>query len=432
MNHVSLLHLTDLHYESPDSNYRDDDKAFLEPALRANYFRNLHRLIKQCFKKTIFDAIAITGDFTTHGRESGFDSFEQQTLPLLSPLVVTPSAICMVPGNHDVVWNLDASKPDYFDAKFKRYRDCVDTSKATSSYIPSGTIPSNPYGEINFNGSPSPLFVDPAGRIAVLCVNSAVRCGEVNNAIRTALRSPVAQALTEIGRTAAVVKNVESEIALNSAISHLKRMDPLIERYSLFDIPHVTHTQLDQLQGVLDDQRGKLGPDCIKIAIVHHHLAPFDYQLAEHKAFEVMADASNLLDLLASFGFKVVLTGHKHQSYRQLVQSRGRDILILGGMTVGGYSVTGFSPAIRHLELEQSDGDLRVRAADLPCSWDGDISTRVTELLEEARDSPSVTPLFRTPLDEPGYSSPRKLRPRRKTSFMAEISIRPVSFLKWK
>jgi 3',5'-cyclic AMP phosphodiesterase CpdA len=399
MTRVSLLHITDLHYASPNSNFRDDDKAYVPEPLRANYFTSLHRVLKQCFRKTKFDALAVTGDFTTHGQDSGFDAFEKNTFPLLIPLVALPAAICMVPGNHDVVWDLEITKPDYFDVKFKRYSGCARTTGATTSYIPIGAIPSTPYSEIAFDpDAGSPLFLSE--KVAVLCINSSIRCGEVNNTIRENLSSPVAKAAAEIVKVAAAAaqwRNPDVAIALNNAKTYLEFMRPVIDKYSLFDIPHVTHTQLDRLLGLLDDERAKdpqVWAARVKVAAVHHHLAPFDYQLPEHKAFEVMADASSLLDLLAAFGFQVILTGHKHQPYVQRVQSHGRDILILGGSTVGGYTVPDFAPSIRHLEVEASDGELQVSTTNLPCNFEGDISTRVDELLENAREKPESIPIL--------------------------------------
>jgi len=394
MVRASLLHITDLHYASPNSNFQDDDKADVPAPLRANCFRSLHRMVKQSFKNRTFDALVVTGDFTTHGNDSGFDAFENDTLPLLAQLVTSPAAICMVPGNHDVVWDLETTKPDYFDVKFKRYSDCVAKAKATSSYIPTGTIPSNPYGDLTFaSHAGSPLFL--GDKVAVLCINSSIRCGEVNNTIRGNLSSPIAKAASEIARAAAAAqwKNPDGAIAVSNAKTYLDFVKAAIDKYSLFDIPAVTHAQLDRLQGLLDDERAKdprVWGMRVKVAAVHHHVAPFDYQLAEHKAFEVMADASSLLDLLASFGFQIVLTGHKHQPYAQRVQSRGRDILVLGGSTVGGYTVPDFAPSIRHLEIEASDGELQVSTTNLPCNFEGDISSRVDELLEKAREKPEA------------------------------------------
>jgi 3',5'-cyclic AMP phosphodiesterase CpdA len=394
MNRISVLHLSDLHFASPDSNFRDDNKAYVKPALRASYFRNLHRMLKQCFVPKQFAAVAITGDVTTHGNGSGFEHFKV-TRDLISPLTSGSRAICMVPGNHDVTWNLDASEPDYFDRKFQCYRNCVAEAKATTSFIPTGTIPVGAYGDLAFTKAvPGPLFFDEKRRLAVLCINSAMRCGEINSTIREALRGPLRRVSSEITAAREAIANnaddnADAVAALGTAKVYLDAVSPAIDKHSLFDIPHVTHTQLDQIVELLIEQRSSMKDewaDYVKIALIHHHLAPFDYQLAEYKPFEVMADASSVLETLTSFGFQTILTGHKHQDYIQRLQSRGTEVLVLGGMTVGGYAVTGSTPSIRHLDFEQAEGVLSVRIADLPCNFDGDIFRRVRGLIENARE----------------------------------------------
>lgn len=388
MRRIPVLHLTDLHYESPEANFRDDNKAYVEPVLRVSYFRNLHRMLKQCFPEKQFAAIALTGDFTTHGRASGFEYFKE-TLNHLTRLTSAPGAVCMTPGNHDVPWGLETNTPDYFDRKFQAYRNCVAGANATSSFIPTGTIPTNPYGDLKFaTDVAGPLYFDHDRRLAVLCINSAMRCGEVNNTIRQALRSPLTKASAEIDAALEEIRDTgKGTTPLEMAKVHLKSTSPVIEKFSLFDIPHVTHTQLDQIVELLRNHISAMEnewPHYVKIALLHHHLAPFDYQLPEYKPFEVMADASSVIDTLAAHGFQTMLTGHKHQRYVQRLQSQGREVLVLGGMTVGGYAVTGFIPSIRHLDFEQTDGVLKIRIADLPCNFDGDIHSRVRELVNEA------------------------------------------------
>lgn len=382
--------MTDLHYESPDTNFRDDNKAYVMPVLRVSYFRNLHRLLKQCFGPNQFAAVAVTGDITTHGRTGGFDSFKE-TRVHLSQLAPSPAAVCMVPGNHDVGWNLDAKNPGYFDAKFQGYRNCVVDAGATSSFIPTGTITDNPHGDLTFaRDIPGPLFFNHDRRLAVLCINSSIRCGEVNETIRQALRSRLVKATELIDKAMAeIADNADAAVALDTAKVHLKSLNPFVDKYSLFDIPHVTHSQLDQLGQLLFEHRQAMQNDWgdyVKVALLHHHLAPFDYQLPEYKAFEVMADASSVLGMLSDYGFQTILTGHKHQTYVQRLQSQGTEVLVLGGMTVGGYAVAGSNPSLRHLDLEQSDGILKVRIADLPCNFEGNIYEYTRRLIESARE----------------------------------------------
>lgn len=385
----TILHLTDLHYASPNTNFRDDNKAYVPDALRDSYFRRLDDLLTQCFEAE-FDAIAVTGDITTHGRPEGFDPF-QTTREHLTKLVANPLGVCMVPGNHDVTWGLSTAAPDYFDRKFIAYRNCVVTAKATSSLIPTGTVPTDPYGDLTFASDiPGPLFIDHDRRLAVLCVNSAMRCGEVSDTIRKALSKPLANVSARIEEALkAIGNNEDATTALGLANVYATQLTSAIDKYSLFDIPHVTQTQISQLGRLLFKQSSAMGKEWreyVKVALLHHHLSPFENQLPEYKAFEVLPDASTVIETLSGYGFQTILTGHKHQSYIQHLQSRGTDVLVLGGMTVGGYAVTGYTPSIRHLSFEQSDGLLRVRVADLPCNYDGNIHDRASAIIREAQE----------------------------------------------
>jgi hypothetical protein len=59
-------------------------------------------------------------------------------------------------------------------------------------------------------------------------------------------------------------------------------------------------------------------------------------------------------------------------------------MLVVGGMTVGGYPVARFGPGVRHLEMEREGSQMIVRVADLPCDWVGDTSGQVQQLIERA------------------------------------------------
>lgn len=386
---TSLLHLSDLHYESPDSNYSDDVKVNTAPVVRVSVFRNLHRLLQLFACQRSFGAIAITGDITTRGSVDGFDSFLAKTFPFLSGLVSDPRAICMVPGNHDVIWNLAGSTGDYFDQKFHQYRRCVDRVGATTSVIPTGPIPDHADADLQFvKKVRGPLFIDRTRKLAILCINSSFRCGEVNSDLRSALRTPIENACQVIRKTRADFKNTKGLVKQLDAVNDsLTNLLPVIDRNSVFDIPHVTHAQLDYLRGLINEHSSKMKTEWqkyLKIALLHHHLVPFAYQMPEYKAFEVTADAAAVLEMLGSCGFQVILTGHKHQPYCQKVQFAETEILVLGGMTVGGYPVQGFAQGIRHLQLDQDTDGITIHISDLPCNWRGDMHGKVRELIRKA------------------------------------------------
>ena len=49
-----------------------------------------------------------------------------------------------------------------------------------------------------------------------------------------------------------------------------------------------------------------------------------------------MPDATAVLRMLASYGFQIVLTGHKHEPYIQPFRFENNELLVVGGRTVGG------------------------------------------------------------------------------------------------
>jgi predicted phosphodiesterase len=368
MSDVSILHIADLHYVSPNTNFQDDNKADVPAAMRVSAFTNFHAILQHGFAGRDLDAISLGGDITTHGKTEGFQLFEKNTLPLLRELVPS-AAICAVAGNHDVVWNLDPNETSYFDVKFKDFSELVQRNSLTSCLIPTGTVPSSPNDPIQFSSSSGvPVYVDPGQRLLMLCVNSSIRCGEVNVAMRSSLRDPI----LKVSATHPSAKTQLDSLLLE------------IDRRSLFDIPHVTNLQLNELSTALIKIKsglGELWPEFTKVAVVHHHVVPFKLQVPEYKPFEIMADAAGLLEVLTSFGFQVVLTGHKHQPYVQQLRFRESELLIVGGLTVGGYPMPGSLQGLRHIHIRRQEQTLTVRVADIPCNQLGDLPTLVSDAI---------------------------------------------------
>lgn len=389
MTLVSILHLSDIHYKSPGSNYFGDNKADIAAAMGVNIFANLHHLLDYAFNKDQFAAIAVSGDFTTQGSVEGFDFFRHKTYPFLRALVAEDGAICLVPGNHDVTWNIPGDTADYFDRKFKAFRLCVEKTRATSCLIPTGRIPTDDQGSLRFlEQVPGPLYVNHEKRVLVACLNSALRCGEINLKFRDGLRKPIEGACEKLTIAIQGMKGLRgvSELVKN-ATAELKGVLPEIDRQSVFDIPHLTHAQIVNLGCRIMEEKLKLKKewrDYIKVAVLHHHLVPFSFQMPEYKAFEVAADAAVVLDALAAYGFQVILTGHKHQPYHQKVQFDQSEMLVAGGLTVGGTPVAGYGQGIRYLELEQKKRSLIVRITDLPCDLQGDVRRKVRIKLQHS------------------------------------------------
>lgn len=383
---ISILHLSDLHYESPDSNYDDEDKSRTPLSVRSSVFSSLHRILQDCIPSNTVDVVALTGDITTRGKPGGFTTFQDQTVVLLKRLLRNPKAFCVVPGNHDVKWGLDPARSDYFDVKFEGYRGLMRKIGGTGALVPRGPLGPDPV-PISFVAG-RPLYVDTAKRLVVLCVNSSIRCGEVNAALRETISSPIKEALTEVR---AAEKSFTEDPRSRSAWKHLKvdleECLRVVKEETLFDVAHVTRPQLDQLDDCLNRARVKLGrywSTCAKIALLHHHLVPFECEVPEYKSFASTADAADLLGLLGRFGFQLVLTGHKHQPYIQEVSFGGSALLIVGGATVGGRSVLG-PKGIRYIQLQRQASGTVVRIADLACDSHGDIIAKAREQIEASK-----------------------------------------------
>jgi hypothetical protein len=53
-------------------------------------------------------------------------------------------------------------------------------------------------------------------------------------------------------------------------------------------------------------------------------------------------------------------------------------------MTIGGYPVLGYGQGIRHLQIDRYNGQTDVRIANLPCDYQGDLFSRVKQLIRDA------------------------------------------------
>jgi 3',5'-cyclic AMP phosphodiesterase CpdA len=379
-NRWEILHLADLHFASPGTNFLDDNKIELPSKLRANIITSFHAELESYARKgpIPFDAAILSGDITTYGQPVGFTTFQKTTAPLVKRLLGGDGRMFIVPGNHDVRWMVDTDKDDHFDVKFADFLKMVESVGAVTSLIPRGKVTSlSPAGTaesqtetLDFLAAGSPLVVDPGRRLVVLCINSSVTCGEYAVGMRDELRAPVVEAMKQIE----LIKGNgdkplggASGAAIHALRYQLEESLKKIEKRSLFDPSQVTHSQLERLRALIELERSRpdgaaVWDESLRVAVLHHPLMPFPGQVTELKMFESMLDASRVLDFLAEHRFHLVLSGHKHQEYVQPRRTLdGPEFLIVGGPTVAGGCPQDSPRGYQVIEAVRNGGKLQVQ-----------------------------------------------------------------------
>lgn len=370
-----ILHISDLHYgeikEDVQSYFLDDAKEYINSAFRATVQTNTQNLIKEMVRRSDrFDAVCMTGDFTYHGEKSGFERVGFDLLDDLKSICVNPEGVCCVPGNHDVKWRLDPNDSQFFLEKFNFYRTFVKTHQLTSSLIPAGDASKD---SLSFENEQNPIYINEESRLCVLCINSALRCGELNmerlKSI-TFLTSGAKEALEELRNAIAAFENGYpggysggSGMAYidqyNKICARLNKIEDVATNLSVFDIAHVTQQQRIRLRDLINLERQKIGDHewnkYIKVAILHHHVSSFDSLITEYKAFENCIDSRETLRFLSDMNFDLVLTGHKHEPYklRKVINEKG--ICIIGCSTIGGFPARGALQGFQVIDVHKKD-----------------------------------------------------------------------------
>jgi predicted phosphodiesterase len=379
LNRWSLLFLTDVHYELPNANFCDDPKELEFPALRDNIFTDFQTILTNAFPPQSLDLVAVAGDITTHGKKSGIERFEQDVLPWLRLCTKRREAICIVPGNHDVTWGVDPTAAGSFRTKFASFWKLVrDGAQVTSCLFPDGELTKETDSQLSFLRPPhGPIYVDHERKLLALCINSAIRCGELNLQMQDEIATPAKQALADISATD-FPKVKELLLGLNAAIP----------KYLIRDVAHVTQAQRRELANLLRNCQVELRGEWnsyLRVAILHHHVIHFANQITEHKGYELLLDSAGLLSLLGEFDFDLVLTGHKHQPYEVKHLERDKEMLLVGGPTIGGYSAGDAFRGVRLIEVEDHGLNRAFKIIDIPYSvGEGNVAKRLEDCRKDA------------------------------------------------
>jgi hypothetical protein len=261
-------------------------------------------------------------------------------------LVKGPDAICVVPGNHDIVSGLVLSDPGYYEKKFASFNDLIRQTGVTSCLFPRGDGHSLSF-ESPLRG---PIYVNEARRVIVLAINSSIRCGELDATLNEMLRSKIP--------TPSFVSGGGIPVELEDFKSHLIR-----------DVAHVTQLQIQRLETLINAKKHELAGtwnEYLRIAVLHHHLAPYPGQQLEHRGYEFMVDPSRVLSLLEEFDFDVALTGHRHETFEmKYPMGERKDIFLIGGTTIGGSPVGGSGRGFRLITFESDRYQRKVTIKDI-------------------------------------------------------------------
>jgi 3',5'-cyclic AMP phosphodiesterase CpdA len=373
----AFIFLTDLHYADPETNYSDDPKeldelpegVYLDAPYRAGVIDDVHSILDVDFRALAgpdfsdsLSFIAVGGDITTRGRQEGFQQFATETIGRLSRLVSDSEAVCIVPGNHDVIWGLNPTQTGHFTKKFERFNSIRGGHRFTTCLMPKGQLEiskTRKPKKLNFDQlTPGPIYWSKDKKVLVLNINSSIRCGELN------LR--MARDFDPFFRSPA---EADKKAGTEASSFNIENFPNEIRQYLIRDVAEVTPAQIDWLRNELKQVRKDIGKDWdnyLRVALIHHHVAPFLGQKTEHKGYEAMIDSSRVLEFLTSSGFDLVLTGHKHQPHVSSHRFGDNEIVIIGGPTVAGAAIDGSYRGLQFIQVTSNGGGRQFYVQEIP------------------------------------------------------------------
>jgi hypothetical protein len=328
---ATLLHLTDLHLDTPEDHAGADFKNDIVPLAdrpdRAGALRSTLQALGE--SKHQLDGIVITGDIPfQNGRNTkGWEQFATALEPLeTTGKMPPPEKIVVTPGNHDVAWRKPIGDPGHYEAFLEHVR-----AKGYVTPLLDGI-------DINADGqSTSSLahhLLDTDLGIVVVPINSSHYCGALE---------PLGPTLTDARWEDALnkLRGIDAKLAedVSEQITSLRAQD--IARISEPQFKALTTLVASIKQEARD--AGTEPASLIWIAALHHHLLPVSTD-EEFKSYESMTNLGRFRQLLVDLGFDVVLHGHKHSAgvFWDHVHGKGgslRDhdpkLLVVSGSTAG-------------------------------------------------------------------------------------------------
>jgi hypothetical protein len=296
-----ILHLSDLHLGNPSKGQRDyDDKVGIGEAAGHTDIDHLKRTVSALgtalrgLGKEL-DAVVITGDLTSRNHADGYRDFTG-LLGELEGSKPPDDRILVVPGNHDVDWDLRPGDPRklnrFLDTVRPAYRspliNGVDYDDRSPSLASKGHGVAEPILELN--------------DAAIVAISSADFCGTETETHTDWDR------LVDTGLKDRIFRRKDAK--RQQAKEELRCL-------RIHDIARVHYRQLDALSKRIDstsiageaDESEKL-----RIAALHHPIGVAANR-EEIKPFEMITNLAEVRSFLFDRGFHLILHGHKHESY---------------------------------------------------------------------------------------------------------------------
>ena len=273
----TILHLSDLHLGPPEeSQFLDTHKSLMAGEDR--------RAQKDILRETLsaldgegtlaeVDAVVISGDLTNRCRPEGFDEFTNLIAPILEH--VEKTKVVVVPGNHDVPWDLGPTNP-------ARYDEFLRVTREAGLITP--LIDGRDLSDVD-----NCEHLITGEDFVVVPINSSHFCWGMEP-----LDDAVVDEIFTVG---------SDELA--EAVAQLRR----------HDVARVSNAQMRSLLDLLRAKEPRLiedrDDDRVRIATLHHQLLPVS-PAEELKSFEALSNLGAVRELLAQLRIHVVLHGHKH------------------------------------------------------------------------------------------------------------------------
>ena len=350
-----ILHLSDLHFGVGAAS-DIDVKVDIDLASYESRHDIAKARIKALPRKP--DYVIVSGDITIGARSAGFAAFNAFCSELIKEGALPPvDRFVVVPGNHDV-----ARVPPFEDFKeVDRWKGFDEAAaRFAHPWIPS--IGPNAAAMLegarrsfkdDFAGGVSrdydkslglftvvalPFIFDPVAGLFIYGFNSAAISGS-----RVSVPPEVKSAIAWLDHWKD--PNADNWRSIKTYLESRVSVDPAQVRGDELKL-------FGEICGALRERYGDAYSNALKIAVLHHHVAPMPAD--EVKDFELLLNAAQFKRETSKAGFAIICHGHKHTPgvFRDAEPPAGASQLIVAGGTVGGYTPAGVNAGFYLIEPE--------------------------------------------------------------------------------